>query len=433
MRRGSWLHAIRNPARSATSRESRERRSHDSHRDSRRDSQLDVGIIGAGPGGLSLAHALLNRGYTVRIFERRKAFAPVGAAIFMHPFALNALRGISPKLEEQLRTAATEIKTLSVGSLADADFGFSLGGLERAKEVFGSPFVAIRFWDMLKALRQGLPEDIFHFGQELSGFEQLEDGGVRLLFESGDECTVGMLVDAGGIRSKTRQQLIGDRPIPRVRATYAVAPGSALVQSVGAKANGDAELAFLFSDGCGLTTASLKDESVWWTQTCFGDSPTAALAADQGSLVKQLDARYASWPARVKGLLRATPAEEIIESTLAELPISTQWGQGNVTLLGDAAHAQLPSLGLGVSTAFGDVEELARQIDNHGLTPAALRWYEAWRLPHTAALQLLSRGIFFLALLTASLKPKDDGSEKGGPSPLPPSPPPGPKPPTRPI
>ena len=39
--------------------------------------------------------------------------------------------------------------------------------------------------------------------------------------------------------------------------------------------------------------------------------------------------------------------------------VSWKWGEGDVTLLGDAAHAQLPALGLGVSTALGELE---RQI-----------------------------------------------------------------------
>ena len=39
-------------------------------------------------------------------------------------------------------------------------------------------------------------------------------------------------------------------------------------------------------------------------------------------------------------------------------------GEGDVTLLGDAAHAQLPALGLGVSTALGDIEELIAQVQS---------------------------------------------------------------------
>jgi 2-polyprenyl-6-methoxyphenol hydroxylase-like FAD-dependent oxidoreductase len=44
--------------------------------------------------------------------------------------------------------------------------------------------------------------------------------------------------------------------------------------------------------------------------------------------------------------------------------LHTKLGEGDVTLLGDAAHAQLPSLGLGVSTALGDIEELIAQVQS---------------------------------------------------------------------
>ena len=62
----------------------------------------DVGVVGAGPAGLTLCHALRAEGYSVRVFERRDSFRPVGAAVFLHPFACNSLRAVSPELEEQL-------------------------------------------------------------------------------------------------------------------------------------------------------------------------------------------------------------------------------------------------------------------------------------------------------------------------------------------
>jgi len=67
-------------------------------------------------------------------------------------------------------------------------------------------------------------------------------------------------------------------------------------------------------------------------------------------------------------------------------------------MTGDAAHAQLPSLGLGVSTAFADVNELCQQIDRYGLSEKALRWYEAVRIPQTAVLQIASRLAYFANL-----------------------------------
>ena len=89
----------------------------------------DVGVIGAGPAGLVLAHALRERGHSVRIFERRDSFRPVGAAVFMHPFALNSLRAISPALEERMLDVCTTIHTLSFTTLAEDAPSFRLDTL----------------------------------------------------------------------------------------------------------------------------------------------------------------------------------------------------------------------------------------------------------------------------------------------------------------
>jgi len=103
----------------------------------------DVGVIGAGPAGLVLAHVLRERGHSVRIFERRDSFRPVGAAVFMHPFALNSLRAVSPTLEKQLLDVCTTIHTLSFTTLAEDAPSFRLDTLGDAKRVLGAPFVAV--------------------------------------------------------------------------------------------------------------------------------------------------------------------------------------------------------------------------------------------------------------------------------------------------
>ena len=98
----------------------------------------------------------------------------------------------------------------------------------------------------------------------------------------------------------------------------------------------------------------------------------------------------------------ATRPADVLESTVSELPVSWKWGEGDVTLLGDAAHAQLPALSLGVSTALGDVEELVAQVRRHGLSRRALRRYERSRMPACAALQLMSRAMWWLNSQVAS-------------------------------
>ena len=55
---------------------------------------LDVLIIGAGIGGLTLAHALIQRGKNVRVLESAPALETVGAGIQISPNAVKVLRAL---------------------------------------------------------------------------------------------------------------------------------------------------------------------------------------------------------------------------------------------------------------------------------------------------------------------------------------------------
>jgi 2-polyprenyl-6-methoxyphenol hydroxylase-like FAD-dependent oxidoreductase len=48
------------------------------------------------------------------------------------------------------------------------------------------------------------------------------------------------------------------------------------------------------------------------------------------------------------GLLRHTPAEDILRTDISDLKPLPQWSSGRIGLIGDAAHATTPNLGQGV-------------------------------------------------------------------------------------
>jgi hypothetical protein len=56
----------------------------------------------------------------------------------------------------------------------------------------------------------------------------------------------------------------------------------------------------------------------------------------------------------------STAPDAVVQTTLFDRPAAAKWSRGRVTLLGDASHCMYPSLGLGISTAFGDAVELSR-------------------------------------------------------------------------
>ena len=223
---------------------------------------------------------------------------------------------------------------------------------------------ALRYWDVVEGLRSGPVDE----GYALESFDQVDDG-VMLHFTEQPSTKVRYLIDAGGVHSATRRQLRPDQtPVPLCRASYAVNSGDG--------EGGD--LGFQFGSGAGFMTATLRDGSRWTTQTQY------------------------------KNTIDLQPLENGIETNLLELPVSWTWGRGDVTLLGeilrrffgststlvgDAAHAQTPALGLGLTMAFQDVAALAAQCDRIGLSQEALRNYEDQRRLPAAISQLASRAV----------------------------------------
>jgi salicylate hydroxylase len=72
-------------------------------------------------------------------------------------------------------------------------------------------------------------------------------------------------------------------------------------------------------------------------------------------------------------------------------PLTTDWGQGRIQLIGDAAHAMLPNAGQGAGQSFEDAYTLARWLDAERSNPAeALRNFRRIRIPRVHGVQLRS-------------------------------------------
>jgi 2-polyprenyl-6-methoxyphenol hydroxylase-like FAD-dependent oxidoreductase len=72
-------------------------------------------------------------------------------------------------------------------------------------------------------------------------------------------------------------------------------------------------------------------------------------------------------------------------------PVPT-WVDGNVALLGDAAHVMYPTGSNGASQAIVDARVLSAALLEHGVNSHALRAYDAQLCPQISQLVLLNRG-----------------------------------------
>jgi 2-polyprenyl-6-methoxyphenol hydroxylase-like FAD-dependent oxidoreductase len=109
--------------------------------------------------------------------------------------------------------------------------------------------------------------------------------------------------------------------------------------------------------------------------------------ADARSLI---DHHLRTFHAPFRALVGATPEADMrLDDLRRRDPLST-WGQGPVTLLGDAAHPMLPHAGQGAAQALEDAVLLGHALQAPAQIAAGLRRYEAARLERTRAIVELS-------------------------------------------
>jgi len=99
---------------------------------------------------------------------------------------------------------------------------------------------------------------------------------------------------------------------------------------------------------------------------------------------------FAGFHPEVRAVLDSCPACH--KWAILERAPMPAWGEGAITLLGDACHPMTPYMAQGAATAIEDAVVLARCVaaGGGGDLSAAFRRYEALRQPRTARIQAIS-------------------------------------------
>jgi 2-polyprenyl-6-methoxyphenol hydroxylase-like FAD-dependent oxidoreductase len=227
-------------------------------------------------------------------------------------------------------------------------------------------------------LRDALGPDALHLGAACTGFTQ-DDSGVTAQFADGRTARGDLLIGADGLHSVVRAQLHGGQPPTYVGYTAwrAVIPFD------------HARLTPGESSGYGprFGQVPISGGRVYWFATQNTPAGQRSPDGEQAALRRI----FANWHAPIPDLIRATPEALILRNDIYDRPPLRAWGQGRVTLLGDAAHPMTPNLGQGGCQALEDAVVLAACLCAAPAVPAALRAYEARRIPRTSAIVRQSR------------------------------------------
>ncbi|MFB9833255.1 FAD-dependent oxidoreductase [Actinoallomurus acaciae] len=332
-------------------------------------------VIGAGLGGLTLAHALMRAGVDVRVHEADDGSGDrfQGYRIGLAPPGLEALRAALPERLYAL-AEATGGRLTGPGLLFDE----RLTELSRDHEG-PSPGTLATDRQVLRRILLGGLGDRVAYGRRLVDFAEDADG-VTARFADGTESRGEVLVGADGGNSAVRRRLVPEvglvdadlcgamgrttltdrflRLVPG-RGTMVKGPGITLM--LGSMRFGREPSAAAAELAPGLDLP-YRDDYVRWVLLVPPGHPAATApgraAEDARDLVLEL---IDGWHPDLLDLVRSSDMSAVGRSKVLDRPMPP-WPAGRVTLLGDAAHLTLASGGNGANTAMQDAVRLSARL-----------------------------------------------------------------------
>lgn len=361
---------------------------------------MEVVIIGAGIGGLTLALMLHARGIRTRLFEAASEIQPLGVGINVQPSAVVELHALG--LLDRLRAVA--IETAAVGYYNR--YGQAVWSEPRGVAAgYRVPQFSIHRGELQMLLYEAVVERLglgcVHAGVE--AVRVAEDSGTVVLrrraggaeFNERADAVIG----ADGIHSTVRRQFHPDEGPPRFsghilwRATTVGPPflgGRTMVMA------GQADQKMVVYP-ISARHAARGESLINW----IAELRVSTQAPPRDDWNREVDRqvfapRFAGWtfdwldvPALIAG------AQRVFEFPMVDRDPLPAWSRGRVTLLGDAAHPMYPIGSNGATQAVLDARALADRLAACGdgaQVPAALLDYERERLPKTARIVMANRG-----------------------------------------
>ncbi|MCC8979819.1 FAD-dependent oxidoreductase [Bradyrhizobium acaciae] len=335
---------------------------------------IRIAIVGAGPGGLTLARLLHVAGIKASLFEQESSAMerPQGGTLDLHAesgqLALaragltDGFRRIARYEDQGSRLYTSDGRLL----LADDDMTGDRPEVDRS---------ALR-----DLLLQSLPPDAVAWGRALLEVAPRDDGRYDLVFDNSREGPFDLVIGADGAWSRVRPLVSRYQPqysgltfiefgIDAVDTRHPALSQLVGRGKMGAESTGRS-LMVLRNGNAHLRGYAIFRVPVEWAERRFDvASPSAMRDALLGE--------FAGWADALLDLIRASNDLFALRPIHA-LPVGHHWtNRPGITLLGDAAHLMSPFGGEGVNAAMLDAAELAEHLTGSSDWREAVRAYEA--------------------------------------------------------
>lgn len=337
---------------------------------------MRIAIVGSGIAGLASAAHLARAGHGVTIFERFETPRPLGAGLLLQPSGLTALDTLGLRGEAERRGA--RISRL----IGRTPRGRPVLDLRYCDGRVGDTGIGIHRASLFDLLREAAVDAgaDWRSGIEVTGFNGFERP--RLITSQGESESFDLALVCDGSSSHLRARIC-----PRARAP--LYPWGALWR-IAREPEGrrDGELEQVY-DGCAVMVGLLP----------VGDNPADPqgrpgvsffwsirhdrLDAWRADGLDAFQARLAAlWPKAAKINEDVVSPDDFAHAVYRDVRCP-RWRNGDVVMLGDAAHGMSPQLGQGANLALCDAAALAGALADRAPIRHALPQWEKARRPAT--------------------------------------------------
>ena len=354
-------------------------------------------IAGAGIAGLATALFIARAGYRVEIFEQAPKLEPVGSGLQLSPNAMAVLAAL--ELDHQIKLVSTAPSAIEMRNGRD---GKKIGEIPLGREVvekYGQPYLVIHRSDLQKILYSACrndPDIKLRMGV-LVRDAVTHPNGVSLIADSRDGTSnyrgIG-LVGADGVNSVIRNECIDCKAaiptgtqalralvrsaqmpadIPRTKICMWLAPDAhAVIYPV--RGENYHNIVLTVPDNFGKSRKAKKSLRLGDDNQITGNDIADALGQWDATFnqLLELNTQWLKWP-------------------LIGAPALGHWSQGDIVLVGDAAHAMTPHAAQGAAMGLEDAAVLGWAVKRDLPLAQAFELYYNKRIERTNAVARLAQ------------------------------------------
>lgn len=314
---------------------------------------MDVIILGAGVGGVTSAIALSRKGYKVRIFDRTETSSQIGAGVVLWPNASFVLQelGVLDKIA-LVSGQPTRMQRFD-------QYGDELGYLDICllNQHMGLPSYSILRRDLQEILlselsRLGVEVEYQHTAIEILS---AANGKARVRFNNGLELQPDLIIGADGRMRSVARKYVHEDNTPIYQG---------FINWIGVLESSQA----MFSDpyvsdywGVGerFGIVPINPHKCYWA----GGKASEHIEVSTDSAKDELMAIFKTWPEPITQIIQNSDTQSMNKIHVHDHdPIDT-WHRDTVILIGDSAHAPLPTSGQGACQAMEDAWHLGNALD----------------------------------------------------------------------